>query len=265
MTSRFDVRPAAVTVYIIHTSRLIGRLSPIVNIVHDRPPSGLGSTYARIEKLIRDDVEALSLWTAATRRLPSEGQTRDERGRLGPVVDNIHDRMPERPSGTSREAALRRLNKAAAEGNEEAVKARRSVLAGEQRRFVLWRDAQEKHHWTRNLASENDDARAALCDFDLDRDEVHRWRKQLKDPRKFDADLLPAQISKPMTVTSTVHAVRTAAASVSNVRVSTNPSGPWKSSGSCPAVCIVSLRPRHSKRPSRCGVQAASDNVHPGT
>jgi hypothetical protein len=135
-----------------------------------------------IEKLIRDDVEALSLWTAATKR--PGGQRTD-------LVNNVHEVTPERPQGTSREAALRRLNKAAAEGNEEAVEAK----LGEQRRFVLWWDAQGRGQGGRppEKPSENDDGFAKLADFDLDRDEVHRWRKKLKDPRKFDAELQRAR------------------------------------------------------------------------
>lgn len=72
---------------------------------------------------------------------------------------------------------------------------------GEQRRFVLWWDQQEKASGARGnpggrgapiVASQTDDA-TSLADFGLDRDTVHRWRKRLKDPRKFDGALEAAQ------------------------------------------------------------------------
>jgi phage N-6-adenine-methyltransferase len=73
---------------------------------------------------------------------------------------------------------------------------------GEQRRFVLWWDGQEKASGIRMKgrdaggeyrASQIDDARTQLSDFGLDRDTIHRWRKRLKDPRKFDEELQRAQ------------------------------------------------------------------------
>jgi hypothetical protein len=73
---------------------------------------------------------------------------------------------------------------------------------GEQRRFVLWWDGQEKASGIRMKgrdaggeyrASQVDDARTQLSDFGLDRDTIHRWRKRLKDPRKFDEELQRAQ------------------------------------------------------------------------
>ena len=50
--------------------------------------------------------------------------------------------------------------------------------SAEQRRFVLWWDGEEKHHWTR-LALEDGDARSAES-LGLNRDTIHRWRKRLK-------------------------------------------------------------------------------------
>jgi ParB family chromosome partitioning protein len=65
---------------------------------------------------------------------------------------------------------------------------------GEQRRFVLWWDGQEKNPGNRGAGkgkvrpSEIDDGLKA-DHFGLDRDTIHRWRKRLKDPRKFDETL----------------------------------------------------------------------------
>lgn len=62
---------------------------------------------------------------------------------------------------------------------------------GELRRFVLWWDGQEKRRGT-GLPSQTTDGSAA-SDFGLDREAISRWRKRLKDPRKFDAALEAAQ------------------------------------------------------------------------
>ena len=35
-----------------------------------------------------------------------------------------------------------------------------------------------------------------LSDFDLDRDTVHRWRKRLADPRRFDAALEAGKLDR---------------------------------------------------------------------
>ena len=69
----------------------------------------------------------------------------------------------------------------------EAIEAK----LGAQRKFVLWWDQQEKRTGT-GLPSQSTDGRAAQ-DYGLDRDTIHRWRKRLKDPRKFDAALEKAQ------------------------------------------------------------------------
>jgi hypothetical protein len=58
------------------------------------------------------------------------------------------------------------------------------------------------------------------------------------------------QSSNTATVTSVMSAMTMALANVSKVSVSTNPTGSRKALGPCPTVCIVFLRPRHSKRPS---------------
>ena len=69
------------------------------------------------------------------------------------------------------------------------------VLFEKRRNFVLWWDGQEKARGLRMngrhedgsfRASEIHDGRT-IADFGLDRDTIHRWRRRLKDPRKFDA------------------------------------------------------------------------------
>ena len=76
-----------------------------------------------IKRLIRDDAETLLIWTEVTKR--PQGQRTD-------LVDNIHE-VAERPSGTSIEAGLRKLQKAATEGNENAARELAMVVAGEKK------------------------------------------------------------------------------------------------------------------------------------
>jgi phage N-6-adenine-methyltransferase len=76
----------------------------------------------------------------------------------------------------------------------EAVQAK----LGEQRRFVLWWDAQEKHPGNRG-AGRGQIRPSALRDglkakdLGLDRDTISRWRKRLKEPDRFDEELQRAQ------------------------------------------------------------------------
>jgi hypothetical protein len=65
------------------------------------------------------------------------------------------------------------------------------IKLGEQRRFVLWWDEQEKRRGT-GLPSQTTDGSVA-ADFGLPRDTISRWRKKLKDPKKFYAALEAAQ------------------------------------------------------------------------
>jgi len=58
---------------------------------------------------------------------------------------------------------------------------------GEQRRFVLWWDGQKKNPG--GTPSAVRDGVPTIESLGLDRDTVHRWRRRLKDPRKFDATL----------------------------------------------------------------------------
>ena len=72
--------------------------------------------------MIRHDPEALALWTEATR---GRQDTRTD------IVDNVNEvNGPDRPTGTSREQALRRLNKLAGT-DERAAEVRERVLRGE--------------------------------------------------------------------------------------------------------------------------------------
>ena len=93
---------------------------PFRDFVHNPYPVGLGATFDAIEKLIRGDVKLVALWTDVTKRKPGapEGNS-NAKPSDDTTVYNIHS-CADRPSGTSAAAGLRKLTKAAAEGNEEA-------------------------------------------------------------------------------------------------------------------------------------------------
>jgi hypothetical protein len=67
-----------------------------------------------------DLAEALALWVEVTKRKAGNENPRDEKGRLTPSLDNIQEREPPAPTGTSAAAGLRKLQKAANEGNGKA-------------------------------------------------------------------------------------------------------------------------------------------------
>jgi hypothetical protein len=81
------------------------------------------ATYELVENLIRGRVDVLALWTEVTKRKPGEGQARDpETGQMLPSLDNIQDRAIPAPTGTSAAAGLRKLQKAASEGNVRGLR-----------------------------------------------------------------------------------------------------------------------------------------------
>lgn len=101
--------------------------------IHRKYPFGIGADYETIEGLIRDRVDVLAVWVEVTKRpagAPKETPRDPQTGRLMPILDNIQDRPPAAPSGTSAAAGLRKLQKAAAEGNEKAETALEEVKEG---------------------------------------------------------------------------------------------------------------------------------------
>ena len=90
------------------------------------------------------------------------------------------------------EAAERHFKRAKdSTGLHEAVQAK----LGEQRRFVLWWDEQEKNPGG-NPSQTPDGLLPSKIetaeDYGLDRDTIYRWRKRLKEPKKFDSALKAA-------------------------------------------------------------------------
>ncbi len=71
---------------------------------------------------------------------------------------------------------------------------------GEQRRFVLWWDDQEKQQGALKRgqapASPVNDAGKRISDFGLDRDTIHRWRRRLKERKKYAEMLYGAVYAK---------------------------------------------------------------------
>lgn len=80
-----------------------------------KTPNGLGATVQGIKDICRNNVEALDAIDAALQgehggNHNPEGANQHSEGAEEEVnVDNIHIDQPKRPSGTSRDAALRRL------------------------------------------------------------------------------------------------------------------------------------------------------------
>lgn len=63
---------------------------------------------------------------------------------------------------------------------------------GEQRRFVLWWDGQQKNPGGNPSQTSNGLLPSSIATIEklgLDRETIHRWRKKLKDPHKFDEAL----------------------------------------------------------------------------
>ena len=75
--------------------------------VTDDLPTGLGTTIRMLKSICRDDVEALDAIDRATQRKASGGK--NQHTGEDSFVDNVNE--AERPTGNSRDAALRRLRK----------------------------------------------------------------------------------------------------------------------------------------------------------
>ena len=74
--------------------------------------------------MIGDRNDVLLLWTEVSKRKPGRPEKVEDE-----TLDNIQG-LVLAPTGTSREAGLRKLQKAAAEGNEEAAAQLVEVMAG---------------------------------------------------------------------------------------------------------------------------------------
>jgi hypothetical protein len=79
---------------------------------------GIGATYDLVENLIRGRVDVLALWVDVTKRKPGNptGANQHTKEEEAGTLDNIQD-STKAPTGTSAAAGLRKLQKAASEGN----------------------------------------------------------------------------------------------------------------------------------------------------
>jgi hypothetical protein len=143
-----------------------GRIIPpmsIYDLVHLHFPDGLGATFDIVENIIRDHPDIMALWTEVTKRPAgapkgNKNALRDwqkealqnlqelqpaieghkieaqlERPSDKTTVNNVNGCVPERPQGNSAAAGLRKLQKAAAAGNDNARAALAEVVAGKKK------------------------------------------------------------------------------------------------------------------------------------
>jgi hypothetical protein len=121
---------------------------PFHEFVHANYPVGIGATYDTIRGFIAQDVELLAMFDEAARRVDGgqlgNANWSSQQLEYNTTVDNINSRVdddakpfepapdapPPRPTGTSAQAALRRLEKAVREGNERAAAQQQDVIAG---------------------------------------------------------------------------------------------------------------------------------------
>jgi hypothetical protein len=115
---------------------------PLADFVKRSYPTGLGSSFDVIEKLIAGNECAMLAWDKAVRG--EHGGAREGAGRKPAVaadvpahdpdtgeinVSNIHvEKTPDRPAGTTAQAGLRRLDNAARAGDNNAADLLRRVI-----------------------------------------------------------------------------------------------------------------------------------------
>lgn len=102
------------------------------DFIHRKYPYGIGANYEIVENMIRDRADVLALWVEVTKRPAGAplGNRNAAKVEDETTVDNIHDCKPERPSGTSSAAGIRKLQKAASKGNEKAVDGLAAAVEG---------------------------------------------------------------------------------------------------------------------------------------
>lgn len=86
----------------------VKEFASFVEYVTTSPPEGLGTEIETLWRLCQDDIEAQAMIDEATKRNP--GKTWDSRTVIN-NVDIIHNNSIDRPTGTSRQAGLRRIAK----------------------------------------------------------------------------------------------------------------------------------------------------------
>lgn len=115
------------------------RVAPVSfhEYVHAAYPVGLGTDFDTIRRFLGADIELLALYDRACQRPPGGTNNPDGRNQYTEdeevIVDNIHGDLtaPPRPTGTSKQAGLRRLEKASEAGDPRARDLYEQVLKGE--------------------------------------------------------------------------------------------------------------------------------------
>lgn len=105
-----------------HSTKLVYEFNAFIDFLTKPPVDGIGCGVDFVRRRIRDDLEAMNMLDEALSR-PDGGANNPDgcKGKPDEVitVDNIHgdstSAAPTRPTGTSRQAALRRLRKDAPE------------------------------------------------------------------------------------------------------------------------------------------------------
>lgn len=116
-----------------------GMVEPMsfADFIREPYPRGLGTTYEAVEHFVKAGtheghrIEALALWTEITKKGAGAPEgNRNAAAKSETIVDIVNDCKPERPTGNSAEAGLRRLQKNAGEGNADARENLAEVIAG---------------------------------------------------------------------------------------------------------------------------------------
>lgn len=101
--------------------------------IHAPYPTGLGASYDVIRPLITADKKLLEAWDRETQRAPGNptGANQHTKTEDGGSLYNIQDSsIPSAPTGTSEQAGIRRLRKAAEAGDSRAQLWLDDVIAG---------------------------------------------------------------------------------------------------------------------------------------
>lgn len=111
--------------------------SSLHDFIHKPYPFGIGANYEIVENLIRGHADVLAQWCEVTRRKAgapegNKNAARDAEEEAKTNLDNVQDCL-KAPTGNSAAAGMRKLLKAAAEGNEDAARELEAVKAGDKK------------------------------------------------------------------------------------------------------------------------------------
>lgn len=113
-----------------------GKIIPPTSLhefIHERYPVGISATYELVENLIRGRADVLAVWVEVTKRKPGapQGNRNAARSEDETNGNNVTVCLPSQPKGNSSASGMRKLQKAASEGNEKAIAELARVIEGE--------------------------------------------------------------------------------------------------------------------------------------